>query len=620
MERRVCISLNDVITELSDYGTVVGFDTETTSLNYMQLEIEGISFCDGKKSCYIPFMYRKNRQLYWRNQQKHDILAYLRGWFQKVKLLIAHNIAFDLKVLHKYDIPYRHCEYFCTLVAHHLLNESSRHGLKVLSEEYLDVKSTQYQDAAEDTGTKQFFLYAIQDAEWTWRLANIFKKKLNDEEMTELFRLVEMPFQNCLVEMEINGMPFDISINENLKLMVSEEKEKTRDEMLGYLGFKETQQTLSGSSNIVTDINLSSGDHLRKILFDKLGLDIVEQTPSGKPSVGKLTLERHKNHEFVKMLRKYKVCDKLLSSFFEPLPDFVDNDERIRPSFKDTGTVTGRLSCSKPNLQQLPKMSKDFPVPTRSCFKCKNGYKMIACDYSGQELRILAHLSKDKEMIESFENSKDLHLMTANASFSLGIPDEELYTTHPKFEEHKERFKDERNKAKIINFGYAYGKRAFGFSKDFGVDEEEAEVFVKRFEELYPGIAESFKKTMQDVNHSGEVCTMAGRKRRFKKIKKDDWEGYPKSAYREAFNFTIQGYAADMMRMAMIRTDNLKYKHTHWGLKLIATVHDEAVYEVKEQYAEEAKETIIKEFEKAVELCVPVVAEASIGNSYQEVK
>ncbi len=268
----------------------------------------------------------------------------------------------------------------------------------------------------------------------------------------------------------------------------------------------------------------------------------------------------------------------------------------IADSFNDCGTKTGRLSCSKPNLQQLPKANKAFPVETRECFIAPPGKKLIASDYSGQELRVLAHLTQDKGLIEAFNSGRDFHQETAN------------------------KFGVERTKAKAINFGIAYGKMAYGFAKDWNTTEEEAQVFVDTYFKTFPKVKEAIEETTKEVKKQGYVISMAGRRRRLQLVTDGDNKFYRKSSFREAFNFKIQGFSADMMRIASIRILNQCIKNKEWGMRIIALIHDECLVEVKEEYAEQAKEVINKAMIGAVNLCVPVLVDTHIGDNYAQIK
>ena len=586
----------------------LAIDTETTSLSYKDMELVGFSLCDGSIALYF-------------DGNDDCVIRELQNVINDCNILIAHNITFDLKVLRKVGIkvPER-VELFCTKVAAHLLDENREKGLKYLAKSLLGKEVVEYKDAVKDKET--FEQYAINDAVWTFELARLFTPHLKSQGLSSLFRKIEMPFQKCIVDMETRGILLD---TERMSKIKEELEETIKDRTIKMLEILEepydVQYDLCGTYFINTKINFGSPKQLSNILFEKLGLDIVERTPTGAPSVGRKTIDKYfKKNKFVGYLYDFKLATKLLNAFFEPIPGFADENDVIYPNFNDTGTKTGRLSSSNPNFQQLPKPNKHMPIKTRECFVARPGYKMIACDYSGQELRVLAHISGEPVMIETFEKGKDMHLSTANDFFDLGIPEEELYSTHPRCKEHKEMNKDARNKAKVINFGMAYGKGAYGFSQDFGITEEEAQKILDKYFAALPRVKQAIDECHSKVRTDGFVQSLTGRRRRFEKVKRDDWEGYPSKAYRQSFNFLIQGYSADMIRLAAIETRRLSRENPSWDLRMLMTVHDEIVYEVREQYAAQAARRIKEEFERVVKLKVPVKADVEIGDNYGDVK
>lgn len=584
----------------------MAFDTETTSLKLTELKLEGVSFCDGKTAGYIFLADYENGYI---NEEYDLIIQDIVNYLNRVELLIGHNIVYDLKVMYKYGFK-NEPELFCTLIAHHILNETSRHGLKDLAAEYLGVSTTKFTDI-KDHSSQEFMTYAINDAVWTWELAVKFREQLKQEGQDSLFRDIEMPFQYVLRDMSIVGMLVDVD-----KVVEGREQLKKDIDVL--------HTELKEIAGVDDTFNFNSSKQLVELLYTKLGLPIYEYTPSGKPSAGAAALNKLVGKsDVVAKLLQYKRKRKLLTSYFEENAQILsnlENDGRVRPNFLDFGTATGRLSCQAPNLQQLPDNKKDEGL-TRSCFIVPHGYKMITCDYSGQELRVLAEVSQEPVLIDTFNKGKDMHLSTANDFFNLGIPEHALYTSNPEHEGYKEKFKSERSKAKTINFGMAYGKGAYGFAKDFEISEEEAEEILSKYFAALPKVKEAIEEAYDNVKKNGEVTSLTGRKRRFSKVRnRYGGEIYPSSAFRQSFNFLIQGYSADMIRIALTKVRDLSKRHPEWDLNVIATVHDEGVMQVKEKYMDEASKAIREEFEKAVELSVPVVADIGIGNSYAEAK
>lgn len=561
------------------------FDTETTSLDYYSQEMIGMSFCDGNITFYTPY--------------KDYILKDLKILISKDCSILAHNIVFDAKVLHKYNVSIFNSQWIDTMVMSHLLNENEEHGLKYLANKYLGVDIKEWKDITKNTDSEEYMEYALNDAEWTWLLAQEFKQKIIDEDLFMLFSKIEMPFLRCLFLMEITGIKVD---KERIDITTKELKKVIIDleiQMLDSLNEPyEYAYDLFGEFKIKSKLNFNSSIQLAKIIKERLGLDIEEKTESGKESVGKVTIKKLKEqHEFVKLLDKYKAAQKLLSAFFEPMPDYIDEDGRIRPSFKDIGAKTGRLSCHSPNLQQLPKKNENFDeVDVRSCFVASEGYVMIAGDYSGQELRVLAQVTDDNGLIDAFNSGKDFHQETAD------------------------KFGVSRTKAKAINFGVAYRKSAYGFAKDWGTTEEEAQEFLDKYFEQFPNVLRKMSDTDKFLNSNDYVKSLTGRRRRFEKVTKNNWTGHLRGSYRQAFNFLVQGFSADMMRIACVKVMNLGLRNKEWGLKMLMTVHDELVVEVKEEYKDIALVGIKEVMESAVKFKVPVIADVKYGKNYSECK
>lgn len=590
------------------------FDTETTDLRYDRLQIIGLSLFDGSLHGYIP-IDDNNRII---------VMSYLQDKFNSTKgkgsFIIGHNLVFDLKVLTKYNVLIRNAELFDTLIAAHLLDEYQSKSLKELSKKYLGVETVSWEDAKKQGYySEKFYDYALNDSEWTWKIAQMMKKELEAQGLVKLFKQLEMPFQYALLQMATSGVLIDIKLVDKITAKIRKEAVDLEIDLLEYLKEPYELQTnlFSKSFSVVSNIDFNSPKQLADILFERLKLPVVEYTPSGTPATGKKTIEKHRNHEFIQMLMKFKIAQKLLTAFFEPLPDFIQADGRVYPEFKDHGTKTGRLSCEHPNLQQLPKSKEEFPIETRACFTVPEGYEMITCDYSGQEVAVMAEISKDPTLVDALNKGQDLHLKIANQFYNLGIPDEYLYSTSENYEKIKKKYKKERDRAKTITFGLAYGKGAYGFSKDFGITEEEAQQIVDKYFASMPEVKSAIDKAKQDILKQGYVTNLVGRKRRFQM----EFGKYPNKVFRQAFNFQIQGSSADMIRAASIATLNLSRKHPEWDLKIIGSVHDENIYEVKKEYATLAAQEIKKAFSAvAQKFIVPVCAEIGRGMNYANAK
>jgi len=607
MIRKVLITSGDIDRELSDFNwSVIALDTETTSLKYMDLQVEGVSLCDGKKTVYVPCS-----DLDWLFPYKH-----------KIKVLIAHNIVFDLKVLYKYGIKLN-CELFDTMIADHLINENKRHGLKLLSKELLGESPISYEEAAKHgTDSKEFFNYAMNDAEWTYKIALLHKQELRKQNMMKLFRDIEMPFQYVLLDMEINGISIDIQKVKEYTKQLEDLCLQLELQMLDSLNIKYDFQTdlITGALRPMHNVNFNSNKQLADILFNKLGLPILEETPTGQPKVGKSTINIYKlKYPFVELLAKYKVARKFLTSFFLPLPQFIDKDGRVRPGFRDHGTVTGRLSSQRPNIQQLPNYNKDVPINARECFIVPKGKKMVAVDYSQQELRVMAHLSLDPTLIKIINEGGDLHLINANTVFDLGISEEKMYKSHPDYKDTKAKFKKQRSDGKVFSFGIPYGMGEHKLSRDFKVSEDQAKILLDKFFKGFPQLKEAIDNCHKEAEDNLSVTTLYGRKRHFEY---NEWNKLDNKSLRQSFNFLIQSVGADMIRESMIRVRNYGKKNLYLGLKILFTVHDEIVMECNEQYAEEVTHKVEKIMESVTpkDFAVQLVAEGSTGNDYSEAK
>ena len=594
---------------------VVSLDTETTALEYDKLEAIGYSVTDGKTVVYVDL-----------NDQPQG-LRILGEFLKRTKTVIMHNAVFDAKVLYKYGVKIDGIEWFDTLVASHLIDENrvdrriggKGHGLKTLATEFLDADPVLFEDAeAAGVHSEKFYEYAQNDALWTWELAHIFRVGLEEQELVPLFRDIEMPFLKTLLEMELNGIQIDQAV-------LMETTEKLRDKIqhmhidlhkLAQVPYQ-IQMSLTGEMAVVSDTNFNSTKQLLGV-FNKLGLEVTETTKTGNLSVGKTTLSKLKDkHPFVAALDEYRAANKLLTAFFEPLPQFIDRDGRVRPNFRDTGTVTGRLSCDKPNLQQLPKENKKLGIQVRSVFVAPPGKKLIACDYSQQELRIMTELSRDPALIKVILEDGDLHLINANTVFNLGIPEEKLYASHPEFDAIKKKHKKDRDKGKVFSFGIPYGMGPHKLARDFNVSMDEAENLLANFFAGFPALEQAIKETHKQVQSNLYVTTYTGRRRHFKLDERGRLDG---KSLRQSFNFLIQSYGADLIRKACIKISDYAKKHPEYGVKLLITVHDEVVLEAWEIHAEKVAKDVEQLMESCADMVVPLKAEASVGDNYGQIK
>lgn len=605
-ERRILLTEEDSSFLDTFEWSAVSLDTETTSLRWQGQEVLGISLSDGTRTCYVPTTNITGTR---------KIIAGLKN----TKLIIFHNATFDAKAVQHCEIDVFDIEWFDTMVAHHLLDENAKHGLKELARTYLDKEVVSYEEASKHgTNSVEFMEYAMNDAEWTWQLAQIFRPLLDEQGLTKLFREVEMPFLRVLARMEMTGIRVDLEKVHRIRDELTQEEMRLVMDMNAALGEKcEVQQTFGTELTVKSKINFNSPAQLVRII-EGLGFSIDEKTETGRPSVGKLTIERLKDkHPFIALLHKYKIVQKLLTAFFTPLPDMVDSDGRVRPHFNDVGTVTGRLSCSQPNIQQLPSVNKEFPINTRSCFIASPGKKIVAIDYSQQELRIAAHLSQDPTLLSLIAHDGDVHLANANAVFQLGIPNEELFATNPRYQKHKKKYAKERGKGKTFTFGILYGMGPHKLSRDFNVSIPEAEAMLRKYFDGYPELERAIAETHKLVEEQGYVTTLTGRRRHFQRDANGRMDF---RSMRQSFNFLIQSFGADVIRRACVRLDEYARRRPEMGITLLMTVHDEVVLEVNEDWAEYVAKQACLVLQGCAQLALPLKAESGIGLSYGDAK
>lgn len=584
---------------------IFAVDTELVDISQLNMKIVGISFCDGERACYIDWILDPCDEI--------RLIYFLEDIINK-STIIFHNAPFDLRVLHNYKLGVPR-DIFCTMTAAHLINENQRKGLKFLAAKYLGATDTMtFEDASADGfHTEKFYRYALNDVVWTWQLYKIFSKELEVQQLEKLFYDIEMPFQYCLCDLAINGIAVDreelIKLQEKMIGVV----EDLRIKMCEAGGISDILTPLpDNTTERKTSLNINSPKQLADFIRFNLGIGLTQKTKGGDgycTDKNVLNSIKHK-HKFIRLLLEYRTASKLLNSFLIPLPTLIEADGRIRVNFHNTVAVTGRVSASR--LHQLPKENTG-PVPVRQCFIPAEGKVLICADYAGQELRVLGHVSKDPTMIDAFKNKIDVHFMIANIFFDLGIPPEALVETHKDYKKYRKKFKNERDKIKTVNFGIAYGKTAYGFAKDWNIPVPEAEKFIEGYFKRFPNIKKAISKCTFLVKQQKAIRNLTGRVRRFGR-----WVSHRQ--FRQAFNFLIQSASADMMKKAAGDFREVCLKHSVWKCLFVLTLHDELVYEVKKEYAEEIRVALKHAMENAIELCMPLVADVGIGNNYSEAK
>ncbi|WP_326984675.1 DNA polymerase I [Chryseobacterium sp. MYb264] len=569
----------------------VCFDTETTSLNELEAELVGMSFSYKKGlAYYIPLSEDQGEVL--------QTLEIFRPFFEKEDLLkIAHNLKFDYKVLQKYQITVKGAV-FDTMIAHYLLNPDGRHGMDYLSEVYLNYKPVSIETIIGKKGKKQGSFrdadlrtqtdYAAEDADVTFQLYELFAPQLKKEKLEDLFFNIEMPLMEVLAKMELAG----ISLDE--KWLAKESVDLEND--LKQLESKIFE--LSGE-----EFNMNSPRQLGDILFDKMQLDPkAKKTKTGQYATSEDVLQKlASKHEIIQHILEYRTYQKLKSTYVDALPSQIEKtDNRVHTNFSQTTAATGRLASVNPNLQNIPiRTLRGQQI--RGAFVSGEGKKIISADYSQIELRLIAEISGEDNMIKAFQQGEDIHASTAAKLFK--IPLEEVSKT-------------QRSQAKTVNFGIIYGQGAFALAEQTGLSRSEAKQMIEAYFETYPKLKEYMADQVNKARQQGYVETLLGRKRHLKDINSGNFvvRGH---AERNAVNAPVQGSAADVVKMAMIKIQN-ELEKEKLQTKMLLQVHDELIFEAPIDEVEVAKNIIKTEMENAVETQVPLLVEVGVGDNWLE--
>ncbi len=410
--------------------------------------------------------------------------------------------------------------------------------------------------------------------------------------------------------MEETGIAIDFKKIQEIELALKKQINEMETEVGKAVGMS-TQKTLFGDSKLTID--LDSPHQLGDLLYRKLGLPVLDSTPGGRPKTGSDVLEKLKDmHPVIETIIKYKACRKLLTAFISPLPSRADRDGRVRTSYKDCGTKTGRLSSQNPNMQQLPRNDKEYKI--RKCFISSKGKTLLVFDFSQEELRVAAHLTNDPTMLEVYKNNKDLHLTTANKIYKLSLNEAQLTVGTKEYKESKKKYSKERQYSKYVSFGLLYGIGTFGLSRQIGCSDKEAKQIIDDYFKEFPRVKREIELTKRDFIKYGYVKNLFGRYRHSKK----EQGQYPTRAFRQNFNFRVQGTCADILRVVMIEL--YKFLEDKPEAKMLLTVHDEVVFEVPDDKIEYYSKEFKRIMESAVQLKLPLEVEGSSGKNYAEAK
>ncbi len=566
------------------------FDTETTGLNPFDSEIIGISISFEKTKAYYIHLYGSENRL--------EYIQMLRDVFEDSGIKkIGQNIKFDIEVLSHAGISVRG-ELFDTMVAHYILQPELKHNLDYLAETYLSYSPVSIESLIGSKGKSQLSMkdveieklkeYASEDADITLQLAEILKKELHNEGLDKLAYDMEMPLIYVLTWMESSGVKLD----ENALKIYSEKL--TRD----IIGIREEIIQHAG-----VEFNIASPKQLGEVLFDKLKIiDNPKKTKSKQYSTSEETLLAIRgNHPIIDKILKYRSLTKLLSTYVDALPKLINpNTGRVHTSFNQAIAATGRLSSNNPNLQNIP-VREEEGREIRKSFIPDNGCFLLSADYSQIELRLMAHMSDDQAMIEAFKQNEDIHVATAAKIYKVPL---------------NEVSKEQRSRAKTANFGIIYGISAFGLAQRLYIPRTDAKALIDGYFQSYPGVHKYMSDSIKKARDKGYVETIMGRKRYLKDI--NSRNGVVRGiAERNAINAPIQGSAADIIKLAMIKVFR-EIEKQNLGAKMILQVHDELVLEVPQDEIESTKDLVIDAMQNIIKLKVPLLVDHGIGKQWLE--
>lgn len=571
--------------------TSVCFDTETTGLDALHAELVGISFSYEKgKGFYVPFPENQ--------EEATALIDKFRPFFENEAIeKIGQNLKYDLKILSNYNIQVKG-KLFDTMIAHYLINPDMRHNMDILSETYLKYSPKSIEDLIGKKGKNQLSMrdvpledikeYAVEDADITLQLKENFTLQLDKTETKKLFDEIEIPLVKVLAAMEKEGIRVDVDFLKSLSHDLGNDIQKLETTIYEIAGEK---------------FNLASPKQLGDILFDKLKIGGAKQkkTKTGQYATGEEILNYLVNeHEIVKAILDWRQLVKLQNTYVDALPNQVDTvTKRIHTDYMQTVAATGRLSSNNPNLQNIPIRTERGRQIRKAFVARDENYTLVSADYSQIELRIIAALSGEENMIQSFQKNEDIHKATASKVFN--IPLEEVT-------------REQRSHAKTVNFGIIYGVSAFGLSNQTSLSRAESAALIEAYYQTYPKLKSYINNQIQFARENGYVQTILGRRRYLKDINSQN-AIVRGGAERNAVNAPIQGSAADIIKIAMI-TIHEKLTTENWKSKMLLQVHDELVFDVHHSELEKIKPMIKHEMETAFALNVPLIVEIGEGNDW----
>jgi DNA polymerase-1 len=576
---------------------VFAIDTETTGLDPMRADLVGLSFSYEKDAgFYIPVGHTNNSGI--QMPKKEDLLGIFKPLLENPDIAkVGQNIKYDFIVLARYGIEIKGIV-FDTMIASHLLNPGTRgHGLDRIAMNLFGHKMISYEEVTgkgkDQIGFQEVPLdlaadYAAEDADLTFMAYEVLKKQIEDKGLTPLMETIEVPLICVLAKMEMAGIRVDTDVLGQMSLEFEQELKSLEQKIYELAG---------------EEFNINSSQQLGVILFEKLGLKAVKKTKkkTGYSTDVQVLTQLAESHEMPEKLLRYRTLGKLKSTYVDALSSLVHPDTgRIHTSFNQTITVTGRLSSSNPNLQNIP-IRKPEGKKIRQAFIPAEGYTLISADYSQIELRLLAHCAKDPILIESFRNDEDIHTRTALEVFQVlpGLVTDEM-----------------RSQAKSINFGIIYGMSAFRLSNELGISRKMAGMYIDNYFKRYAGVKKFIDKTIEQTRDTCEVSTLFGRKRRLDDIRSSN-ANLRNFAQRAAVNTPIQGSAADLIKLAMIKMQTALAAEKMES-KMLLSVHDEIIFEAPEQEKDKLITMATQVMENVTPLEVPLKVNFGAGANWAE--
>lgn len=572
--------------------TSVCFDTETTGLNPLTAELVGIAFSwEAGKGFYLPFPENK--------EEAQELIELLRPFFENEHIeKIGQNLKYDIKVLHKYHVSVRG-KLFDTMLAHYLINPDMRHNMDVLAETYLNYTPVSITELIGKKGKNQLSMrevpldqqteYSVEDADVTLQLKEHFQTELGEANTQQLFDDIEIPLLRVLAAMELDGINLDEAFLKSLSEELSTDIQQLEKDIYAEAG---------------EEFNIASPKQLGEILFGKLKLvDKPKKTKTGQYSTAEDVLSYlAKDHKIIRDVLEYRGLAKLKSTYVDALPEQVEPaTQRVHTDYMQTVAATGRLSSNNPNLQNIPIRTERGREVRKAFVPRDSDHVLVAADYSQIELRIIAALSEEDNMIKAFQDGEDIHASTAANVFN--VPIEEVT-------------REQRSNAKTVNFGIIYGVSAFGLSNQTDLSRSEAKELIETYYKTYPKLRNYMSEQVDFARDNGYVQTVLGRRRYLKDINSRN-AVVRGAAERNAVNAPIQGSAADIIKIAMINIHQ-KLSEENYTSKMLLQVHDELVFDAYKPELEKLKKMVQTEMQNAYKLAVPLDVEVGVGENWLE--